>query len=73
MRTDHRGSDEPLCVADGVKEPDGLLHLVRVLILDNAAVVPRQRDSKEDSRDVLEAVDPFLPLGALTAHVEDSE
>ena len=68
--THHRGAEKPLGVAYRVKEHQRFLHLVRVLVLDQAAVVARQSDEKEDSRDPLEAVNPFLALRALPANVK---
>jgi len=41
-----------------------------IALLDEALVVPAKRDEEEDSRDILEAVDPHPSLGFLTADVD---
>jgi hypothetical protein len=46
------------------------LHLVRVLVFHQAAVVARQSHQEEDGGDVLKAVDPLFPLGTLPPYIE---
>ena len=45
----------------------------RVALLDEALVVPAERDEEEDGGDVLEAVDPLAALGLLAADVDHDE
>ena len=68
---DDRRPDEPSRVADGVKERQGLLHTVDVLVFVEELVVLGDGDEEDDGCDVLEAVDPLLALRTLSSDVED--
>ena len=64
------GLDEPPGVADGVEQSQGLLHTVYGLVLEQQLVVLGNGDQEQNGGDVLEAVNPLLTLGSLTADVE---
>ena len=57
-----RSLDEPSRVADGVEQCEGFLHTVDGFIFEEELVVFGDGDEEKDGGDVLEAVDPFLPL-----------
>lgn len=67
---DDRRLDEPSRVADRVEQCQRLLHPVHRLIFEQHLVVFRDGHQEENGRDVLEAVDPLLPLRSLTTDVE---
>ena len=62
--------DEPAGVADGVEQSEGLLHAVDRLVFEQQLVVLGDSDQEQDGGDVLEAVDPLLPLRPLATDVE---
>eukprot|EP01136_Pigoraptor_vietnamica_P040514 Opistho-1_new@12503 len=68
-----RRLEEPLRVADGVKQLDALVHAVRRLVLREHLVVPAQRRAKNDRRHILKAVNPLLALGPLATDVKHPE
>ncbi len=69
---DDGGVDEPFVVADGVEELHALHHAVHLLVLGQHKVVPGEGHAEDDGSHALEAVDPLLALGPLTANVEHS-
>ena len=50
---------------DGLKEATH-----RIFILHQTLIVPTQRDQEQNTRDILETVDPFSSLALLTADVD---
>ena len=56
------GVDEPLVVADALKELGRLCHAVHFLVLGQDQVVPGQRHAEDDGRHSFETVNPLLPL-----------
>lgn len=67
---DDRRPNKPPRVADGVEQRQGLLHTVDRLVLEQKLVVLGNGDQEEDGCDVLETVDPLLPLRPLATDVE---
>ena len=73
VEEEHYGDGrEPFGVADLVEELERLVHAVRLLVLIERQIVLGQSHEEEDGRDILEAVDPLLTLGALTSDVDDA-
>ena len=64
------GLDEPPRIANRVEKCQGFLHTVDGLIFKEQLIVFRNSDQEEDSGDVLEAMDPLLPLRTLATDVE---
>lgn len=62
--------DEPPRIANGVEQCEGFLHAVDRLVLEEELIVLGDGDEEEDCGDVLEAMDPLLPLRALSTDVE---
>lgn len=62
--------DEPPRVADRIEEGKSLLHAIDRLVLEQQLVVLGDGDQEQNSSDVLEAVNPLLPLGSLATNVE---
>ena len=54
--------DKPLVIADGVEEPQTLMHTICGLVLDKHLVILRQSDNENDGCHILETVNPFLSL-----------
>lgn len=65
-----RSLDEPSRVADRIEERKRLLHAVDSLVLKQQLVVLGNGNQEENGSNILKAVDPLLPLGALTTDVE---
>lgn len=61
---------EPPRVADRVKQSQSFLHTINGLILEQQLIVLGNGDQEQDSGDILEAVNPLLPLRPLTTDVE---
>jgi len=59
---DDGGVDEPLIVADGVKQFHALHHPIHLFIFSKNEVVAGEGDAEDDGSDSLKAVDPLLPL-----------
>lgn len=68
-----RSVGEPFIVTDRIKQLQGFLHTVRGLVLVQHLVVFAHGHAEDDCRHILEAVNPFLPLRPLPAHVEKLE
>jgi len=64
---------EPAGVADFVEEPKRLDHAVLSTVFEKFLVIFGDADNKDNCRDFLEAVDPFLTFITLPAHVEKPE
>lgn len=62
--------DEPPRVADRVKQGERFLHTVDRLIFEQQLIVLGNGDKEEDCGDILEAVDPLLPLRPLATDVK---
>ena len=69
-KQDDRGLDEPSGVADRVKERQSLLHPVHGLVFEEKLVVFRNSDQEEYRGHILEAMNPFLPLGPLSTNIK---
>ncbi len=67
---DDRGLHEPPGVADGVKQRQGFLHPVDRLILEQQLVILGDGHEEQNGGDILETMDPLLPLGPLTTDIE---
>ena len=70
---DERHELEVDVVDDGGKQLETLFHPVHGAVLEQNLVVLGQGDDEQDGGDVVEAVDPLLPLRSLPAHVEHVE
>lgn len=62
--------DKPPRIADRVEEGERFLHAIDCLILEEQLIVLRDSYQEEDGSDVLEAMDPLLPLRPLATNVE---
>lgn len=69
---DDRGLDEPARVADGIEKSEGFLHSVDGFVFIEHLVVFGQGDEEHESRDIFEAMDPFLTFTPLTSNVEEA-
>ena len=67
---DDRSLDEPSRVADGIKKSKSLLHPVDCFIFEEELIILRYGHEKEDSRNILKAMNPLLPLGSLTTNIK---
>jgi len=63
------GLDEPSGVTDRVEKGQCFLHTVDSLIFEKKLVVFGDSDKEENGGDVLEAVNPLLPLIPLSANI----
>lgn len=67
---DDGGIDEPLVVANRIKELHGLHHAVHFFVLGQDEVVSREGHTKDDGSHTFEAMDPLFALRSLATHVE---
>ena len=65
----HGGVGEVAVVANLLEKADGFLHPVGCGILEENLVVLRQGGDEDDSGDIVEAVDPLLPLISLSPNI----
>lgn len=70
---DYGDVGEQLVVDNGLENVHGLHQAVGVPVLHQHLVVLAGRDHEEDGGDAVEALEPFLPLRALAAHVHHLE
>lgn len=67
---DDGGVDEPSRITDGVEQSQSLLHSVDRLVLEEKLIVLGYGNEEEYGCDILKAVNPLLPFGALASHIE---
>lgn len=65
-----RRLDEPSGVTDAVEQSQSLLHTVDRLVLEQELIVFRNSHEEKDGSDVLETMNPLLPLGSLATNIE---
>eukprot|EP01137_Pigoraptor_chileana_P032336 Opistho-2@21551 len=70
---DDRCLEEPLAVADRIKQLDTLVHAVCRLIFGKHLVVSAQRGAENNRRHILKAVNPLLALRPLATDIEHPE
>jgi len=70
---DEGGVAEPVAVANLVEQHERLVHSVLRIVFSEGLVVLAKSNTKDDSRDRVEAVNPLSSLAALTSHIRHPE
>jgi hypothetical protein len=62
--------NKPSRVANGIKQCQGFLHTVDSFVLEQQLIIFGYGDQEQDGSDILKAMDPLLPFGALSTNVK---